>query len=310
MILANGLTKRFADLTAVDHVSFEVNSGKVLALLGPNGAGKTTTVRMLTSILTPTSGTAQVAGFDVVAQPEQVRAAVGVLTEHHGLYGRMNALEYLGFFAQVYKVPKAEADQRITALLQEFGLFEARSKRTGEYSKGMRQKLALVRTLLHRPPVLLLDEPTSAMDPESARMVRDAIHRLRSEERTILLCTHNLVEAEELADEIAIIRRGKIILKDTPRNVKEHLLGPVEFKAQFAQPLNGRKLEFPQGVTLLEAGKDWLRFQITNPEVDNPRLLRYLLDSQLDVITFSELERSLEQAYLQAVLQQNGEKKP
>lgn len=307
MILAQGLTKKFADLTAVDQVSFEVNPGKVLALLGPNGAGKTTTVRMLTSILTPTSGSALVAGFDVISQQEQVRASVGVLTEHHGLYGRMNALEYLGFFAQVYGIPKPTANQRIADLLREFGLFEVRLKRTGEYSKGMRQKLALVRTLLHHPPVLLLDEPTSAMDPESARMVRDAIHRLRSEDRTILLCTHNLAEAEELADEIAIIRRGKIILKDTPRNVKEYLLGPVEFQAQLAAPLDERRFEFPEGVTLLEMGENWLRFQIAKPETTNPRLLRYLLENQVEVVTFRELEHSLEQAYLQAVSQRNRE---
>jgi ABC-2 type transport system ATP-binding protein len=301
MILANGLTKRFADLTAVDNVSFEVGPGTVLALLGPNGAGKTTTVRMLTSILTPTSGTAQVAGFDVVRQPEQVRAAVGVLTEHHGLYGRMNALEYLQFFAQVYRVEQRASAARIESLLKEFGLYEERLKRTGEYSKGMRQKLALVRTLLHQPPVLLLDEPTSAMDPESARMVRDSIHNLRSQERTILLCTHNLVEAEELADQIAIIRRGKIIFFGSPRNIKHQLLGPVEYQAQLAGPLNGRQPELPEGITLVAAGGDWLRFRIVHPDTNNPRLLRQLLADQLEVVTFSELERSLEQAYLQAV---------
>ncbi len=307
MILAEGLTKKFADLTAVDHITFEVHPGTVLALLGPNGAGKTTTVRMLTSILTPTSGSAQVGGFNVATQPDQVRASVGVLTEHHGLYGRMNALEYLQFFAQVYRVDQISAAARIETLLKEFGLYEARLKRTGEFSKGMRQKLALVRTLLHQPPVLLLDEPTSAMDPESARMVRDSIHTLRSQERTILLCTHNLVEAEELADQIAIIRRGRIIFRGTPRAIKEQLLGPVEYLAVLARPLNGSLPNLPPEVELVSCGKDWLRFRVSRPDINNPALLRHLMAEKLDIITFSEIERSLEQAYLQAVSLPAGE---
>jgi ABC-2 type transport system ATP-binding protein len=134
------------------------------------------------------------------------------LTEHHGLYGRMNAVEYLDFYGQLYGVDRRSTQQRSDTLMEQFGLSSARKKRLGEYSKGMRQKLALVRAMLHNPPVLLLDEPTSAMDPESARVVRDAISTLRSTDRTIILCTHNLAEAEELADQVAIIRHGKILL--------------------------------------------------------------------------------------------------
>ncbi len=204
MIEAENLTKKFEDFTAVDQIQLNVPSGQVLALLGPNGAGKTTTVRMLTSILRPTAGWARVAGYDVVKQADKVRASVGVLTENHGLYVRMNAEEYLLFFAQLYGFEPKQAKLRFGQMLEKFGLGEARRKRLGEYSKGMRQKLALVRALLHDPPVLLLDEPTSAMDPESARTVRDEIQGLRTSERTIILCTHNLTEAEELADQIAI----------------------------------------------------------------------------------------------------------
>ncbi|MEN6410303.1 MAG: ABC transporter ATP-binding protein, partial [Anaerolineaceae bacterium] len=162
MIFADGLTKHFNDFVAVNEIHLSVAAGEVLALLGPNGAGKTTTVRMLTSILKPTRGKAQVAGYDVVHQAEQVRASVGVLTEHHGLYGRMNAVDYLRFFGDLYGIDPARCKRRIDALLGEFDLDLARKKRLSEYSKGMRQKLALVRALLHEPPVLLLDEPTSA----------------------------------------------------------------------------------------------------------------------------------------------------
>ncbi len=174
MITAEGLTKSFDDFLAVDRVSLEVLPGQVLVLLGQNGAGKTTTVRMLTSILRPSAGRASVAGFDVVKQADKVRASVGVLTEHHGLYGRMNAEEYLQFYGSLYGLDLKTVSRRMDELLGRFGLAPARKKRLGEYSKGMRQKLALVRAIIHDPPVLLLDEPTSAMDPESARMVRDS----------------------------------------------------------------------------------------------------------------------------------------
>jgi ABC-2 type transport system ATP-binding protein len=167
----------------------------------------------------------------------------------------------------------------------------------------MRQKLALVRALIHNPPVLLLDEPTSAMDPESARMVRDSIRNLRSAQRTILMCTHNLNEAEDLADQIAIIRRGKIILNDSPANLKRLLLGPDEYEAQLAGSLNGKVEDWPQGVVLTGQGENWLRFQVDDPQASNPLLLRRLLDLRLPVVSFHLVPRSLEDAYLQAVLQ-------
>ena len=186
MIEAEGLTKYFDTFLAVDNVSLHVEKGDILVLLGPNGAGKTTTVRMLTSILRPTQGWAKIAGFDVISQSSQVRASVGVLTEHHGLYGRMNADEYLEFFGRLYGLNLNQSRPRINQFLEQFGLTSARKKRLGEYSKGMRQKLALVRTLLHEPPVILLDEPTSAMDPESAYTVREAIKTLKDNDRTLI----------------------------------------------------------------------------------------------------------------------------
>ena len=178
MIEAYELTKFYDDFKAVDCVTLDIPSGTVLALLGPNGAGKTTTVRMLTSVLAPSSGWARVAGFDVVQHPEQVRAHVGVLTEQHGLYERMKAVEYLDFFGRVYHLSAQERISRSMDLMERFGLTFALAKPLGEYSKGMKQKLALVRAMLHNPPVLLLDEPTSAMDPQSAKLVRDAIMEL------------------------------------------------------------------------------------------------------------------------------------
>ncbi len=306
MILAENLTKHFADFVAVQGVSLNVLAGQVLALLGPNGAGKTTTVRMLTSVLRPTSGKASIAGYDIIEQPDRVRASVGVLTEHHGLYGRMNAEEYLTFYGRLYQMQTALIHDRIVSLLEQFGLAEARRKKLGEYSKGMRQKLALVRALLHDPPVLLLDEPTSAMDPESARVVRDAIRGLRSDRRAVILCTHNLAEAEQLADLIAIIRKGRILFNDAPERLKQLLLGPQEYEAVLGSSVNNDLKELPPGVTLKDRQENRLVFQVEQPEYTNPRLLRLLLDSGIQVISFSPLQRSLEDAYLRAVSLEGG----
>jgi ABC-2 type transport system ATP-binding protein len=307
MIRTEDLTKKFEDFTAVEGVNLEVQTGQVLVLLGPNGAGKTTTVRMLSSVLRPTRGHAWVAGFDVVTQAKQVRFAVGMLTEHHGLYKRMNAMDYLAFFGQIYQLERGVYESRIAELLEKFGLAPYRTKRLGEYSKGMRQKLALVRALLHDPPVLIFDEPTSAMDPESARMVRDSIRSLRSEHRTIILCTHNLTEAEELADRIAIMRRAHIVISDTIGNIKARYLGPAEYKIQLSGSVDGRIPEIPPGVQISAQGKDWVKFRINNPAYHNPLLLRSFLDKQLEVISFQELPLSLEQAYLMAIDQDTEE---
>jgi len=301
MIETNDLSKHFNDFIAVDGVSLTVKPGQILALLGQNGAGKTTTVRMLTALLNPTRGSAQVNGYDVVRQASSVRASVGVLTEQHGLYVRMTAREYLDFFGEVYRLDSAARDKRKKYLLDYFGLAEVSDKRVGEYSKGMRQKLALARALMHEPPVLLLDEPTSAMDPESARLVRDEIARLKSSQRTIVICTHNLAEAEALADIIAIIYRGKILLSGTLEELKQQILGPVEFEARMSHPWQLHGLRLPQGVTLSENDGSSLRFLVDRPEEANPELLRRLSDVQAPVVTLQEVPRSLEQVYLKAM---------
>jgi ABC-2 type transport system ATP-binding protein len=301
MIETKDLSKMFGDFVAVDGVSLKVKSGEVLALLGPNGAGKTTTVRMMTSVLRPTRGWAKIAGYDVVEYPEKVRASVGVLTEQHGLYGRMPGDEYLDFFAQIYGMDKEARYQQVDHLLQQFGLDEARHRRVAEYSKGMRQKLALARALIHNPLVLLLDEPTSAMDPQSARLVRNSIAELRSAERSIILCTHNLAEAEELADQIAIIRRGKIIAQGSPGSLKQMLLGPGEYEIHLASTLNGEVDTLISETEIISRGPNWFRYRTEQPDTFNPQLLRTLLDANLPIISLQEVPRSLEQVYLQAI---------
>jgi ABC-2 type transport system ATP-binding protein len=301
MIQCEDLTKHFDKFKAVEGVNLDVHPGEVLALLGQNGAGKTTTVRMLTSVFTPTRGWAKVANYDVVKHPDQVRASTGVLTEQHGLYGRMTGREYLDFFGQVYGLDAERRTRRINQLLEYFGLADAGNRRSGEYSKGMRQKLALARALIHEPPVLLLDEPTSAMDPESAQLVRHEIARLRSSQRTIIICTHNLVEAEMLADKIAIIYHGRILLNGTLQELRQRLLGPAEYEVKLSGGNMPESLQFPPGVSLIEVGEARFRYTVENPQEANPLILIQLIKANISVVAIQEVPRSLEMIYLKAM---------
>jgi len=301
MIETNDLSKQFNDFWAVDGVTLSVEPGQILALLGQNGAGKTTTVRMLNSLLHPTRGWARVAGYDVVRQGRQVRASVGVLTEQHGLYMRMTGLEYLDFFGEIYRLSAGARATRSKYLLEYFGLAEAAPRRIGEYSKGMRQKLALARALMHEPPVLLLDEPTSAMDPESARLVRDEIASLKSSRRTIVICTHNLAEAEALADVVAIIYRGRILMYGSLEELKQQTLGMAEYEAVLAEKWDPDGLELPRGVTLSHRSARSLRFHIEQPHSSNPLLMRALTSRHAPLVAFQEVPRSLEQVYLKVM---------
>lgn len=301
MIEAIDLTKDFDKFRAVDHVNFTVEAGSVLALLGPNGAGKTTTVRMLTSILPPTYGTARVAGFDVITHPVEVRRRVGVLTEQHGLYERMKGEEYLDFFGQVYHLPPDLRRKRALDLMERFGLGDALDKRLGEYSKGMKQKLALVRAMLHDPPVLLLDEPTSAMDPLSAKMVRDAILELRQDERTFLITTHNLTEAQQLADYIAIIRHGRIVAYGRFEELAQKFVGMPIMELRVKGALNGLADELKPMVKIVESGQSHIRYEAPDPQQINPNIVRKLTGMGIDIVTLSPVTRTLEDVYLQVV---------
>jgi ABC-2 type transport system ATP-binding protein len=301
MIEADGLTKYFDEFLAVENISLQVEPGTVVAMLGPNGAGKTTTVRMLTSILRPSSGSARVAGYDVVTQAAQVRASVGVLTEQHGLYERMTGMNYLDFFGKVYRLPKNLRRERAQMLMERFGLGMALDKRLGEYSKGMKQKLALVRAMLHDPPVLLLDEPTSAMDPQSAKQVRDSIRELRSDRRTVVITTHNLTEAFTLADRIAIIRQGRIIADGSFEELASQVVGPPVMRLQLANEVNGLADNLREVVEVAAVGGDWLDFVAPEPTKTNPMILRRVIEAGADVLTLSQQSRTLEDVYLKIV---------
>lgn len=301
MIKTERLTKRFDDFTAVNDLSIEIQSGQLLALLGPNGAGKTTTVRMLSAILKPTSGKAYVNGRDVVEEADLVRRDIGLLTEQPGLYTRSTGLEYLQFFGSFYGLDKLESGRRAIQLFQQFGMANDEHRRIGEYSKGMRQKVGLIRAMIHDPSVLLLDEPTSAMDPHSAKLVRDAIAQLRDNKRTIIVCTHNLAEAELLADIIAIIGRGRIIISGKPTDLKRQLLGKRRYELQLDKNVNGRLDGIYSLVEVESVERSTICYRTENPLLINPQLVRHLTSLGLGIVSVTELSASLEQVYLQVV---------
>jgi ABC-2 type transport system ATP-binding protein len=307
VIQTRDLGKDFGDFTAVRDVTLEVAAGEVLALLGPNGAGKTTTLRMLASILSPTRGSAAVGGYDVVHQAVEVRRCIGFLTEHHGLYTRMRAEEYLRFFGRIYGLEARESEERGSRLLRQLDMPDVRTLRLGAFSKGMRQKLALARALLHDPRVLLLDEPTSAMDPASARLVREAIGRLRAAERTIVVSTHNLAEAEALADRIAIVQAGRVVAIGSPSALKRTVLGVPEMQVTVAGSLDGAVRCLPAGLEDLRSGGSWIRYRTAHAEKDNPRVLQAMAEAGVQVVTLAEVPQTLEQVYLRVVGATGGE---
>jgi ABC-2 type transport system ATP-binding protein len=306
MINISFLTKIFDTVPAVDNISFTVGEGEILALLGPNGAGKTTTTRMLAGILAPTSGDAIVGGFDVRTQTEQVRGVVGVLTEYHGLYQRMQANEYLDFFGRLYGLSATERRQRAANLLEELELRVDSGRWLSEYSKGMRQRLSLVRALLHNPRVLLLDEPTSALDPQSARLVRNLLRRLRGEGRAILACTHNLSEAEELADRIAILRRGKLIGLGSVAELRARLLGDPVYELRYGTSRLKLEKEVARAADVVASGPGYVRYRVALPAKTNPIILQNALVRGARVTELCEVTPSLEHVYLRAVAEQGG----
>lgn len=295
MIRTQGLTRRFGKLVAVDGLDLEVDKGEVFGFLGPNGAGKTTTIRMLAALIAPSSGTARVAGYELGPGNQRIRAHVGVLTETPGLYPRLSAIDNLVFFAKLYGVsePRARAER----YLRLFELWDRRDDLAGTFSKGMRQKLAIARALLHEPQILFLDEPTAGLDPEAAKMVRDLIETLRTKERTIFLCTHNLDEADRLCDRIALFKT-RLIAVGRPQELKERLYGRRTV-IQLADPPAGIEgaLELPF-IRKIERVDNQLIISLSDPEAENPVLVKRLVELGAKVQFVNELKVSLEELYL------------
>ncbi len=215
-IEVQNLTRKYNGLCAVDGISFSVEPGEIFGFLGPNGAGKTTTIRMLTGQLLPTSGTAKVAGFDIVTQRQQLKPRIGVVFDNQNIYERMSARENLVFFARLYRVPRS----RVEEVLAQVELGERARDKVQKYSNGMKQRILIARALLHKPEVLFMDEPTRGLDPHIARDIRKIIMDLAKDGMTVFLTTHYMEEADQLSGKVAFLDQGRIVVMDTPTNLK------------------------------------------------------------------------------------------
>jgi ABC-2 type transport system ATP-binding protein len=297
------LTRKYGEATALNSLNLSIQQGTIFGFLGPNGAGKTTTLNLLIGLIPPTSGHARVLGFDSTREAHRVRERIGVLLEDHGLYEYLSAYDNLEFFGRVNKMSKPERARRIQELMEKVGLWDKRDQQPKEWSKGMKQKLAICRALLHQPKILFLDEPTAGLDPVSQRMVREEILALKASENvTIFLNTHNLDEAERVCDEIAIINKGKIIARGHPDEIKAEAMSDSQILVTaeaFPADVVAQLSALPY-VKAVEANGQ--RLQVTTDSPTRSVEINRLLVSQ--DVAVSELHRqqaSLEEIFMQLV---------
>lgn len=302
MIETEGLTRKFGDLTAVDNLTFRVNQGEVFGFLGPNGAGKTTTVRMLCCLISKTSGEAKVGGYDVGNEADslKIRRLIGLVPDNVGLYESLSAYENLDFYGKLYDCTEAQRRENIQRFLKMLGLWEKKDVAAGAFSKGMKQKLAIARSLIHDPQILFMDEPTANLDPEASKTVRDFILELKKEKKTIFLNTHNLDEAQRICDRIAILNT-KLRAIGTPEELEKSVHGrrtvvQVE-QANDAILAALRRL----AVANVTVDNNRLSIDVTNPETENPAIVEAIVQAGGRVQSVTVVGSTLEDAYLKLV---------
>lgn len=305
-MVLEGLTRKFGDLTAVDDLSLNVREGEVFGLLGPNGAGKTTTVRMLCCLIKPTSGRAYVSGHEVGRESLEIRRVSGLLPENPGLYGELTAYRNLDFYGRLYEVPDRRRAENIERFLKMLDLWDRRDDAIATFSKGMRQKIAIARALVHEPRVLFLDEPTAGLAPESARVVRNFILELKKQGRTIFLCTHNLHEAERICDRIGILNT-RLVAEGAPRELERRLwkrMTTVQL-ARLDRKLP-KLIEKVEGVERVEVDGDRLLISVDDPLKRNPEIVRLIVRSGGEILLVGEFRRGLEEVYMRLVRGENA----
>jgi ABC-2 type transport system ATP-binding protein len=308
-VVVEGLVKRFGDFTAVDQISLETWPGEIFGFLGPNGAGKSTTIRMLCGLLRPTAGRATVGGFDVARQAEAVRQNIGYMSQKFSLYNDLRAIENLRLFAGLYNVPSEVVSERIEWALAMAGLTGRESALTATLSGGWKQRLALGCAVLHRPPILFLDEPTSGVDPISRRQFWDLIHQMASEGVTVFVTTHYMDEAE-YCNRLALIYRGRIVALGTPTELKQRSM-KGELLLVEAEPL-GRALEVLQTApAVLDAAVFGNALHLVVPEAAAaiPALRRYLSEHNLSVTRLEPIRPTLEDVFVSLTTGHNGSRK-
>jgi len=295
------LCRSFDGVPAVEDLSFEIPEGNLFTLLGPNGAGKTTTVRLLLGLIAPDAGTARIADYELGQTNNALRSVCGLLTETPGFYDRMSAWENLIFFSQLYRIPQTIRDQRLEHHLRVMNLWERRDSLVGTFSKGMKQKLAIIRAIFHQPKVIFMDEPTAGLDPEASLMVREMIGRLKGEGRTIVVCTHNLDEAQRLADIVGIINR-RLLVCDTLANLQSAgLTNSIEI--ELGEPLSDQQraaIKLPFVKSIVGKNRSYV-IEVENPTINIPHLVRALIDNEAKVYAVRPKTWDLEAIYLQCV---------
>lgn len=307
IIEVENLTKKFGSFVAVNQLNFSIEEGEVFGLLGPNGAGKTTTVRMLAGLLSSSGGSAKVKGYVINSESLKVRETVGILTENPSLYEKLTAYENMDFFAQAYGLTEsAQKTQRIQEMLQFFGLWERRNDKVATFSKGMKQKLAIARALVHKPSIIFLDEPTSGLDPESSKEVRDLVAKLSHHEKsTILLCTHHLEDAEKLCSRVMIINKGTNVIVGTPDELRNKISGTptVEVTLESVSSKLVEATKQVSGVKHVTVDEESHELTVTVDDVQSctPKIVKNLVEVGGLILGVKVVRASLEEAYLKLI---------
>ncbi|MCC6300033.1 MAG: ATP-binding cassette domain-containing protein [Anaerolineales bacterium] len=299
MIQVSGLIKDYGARRALNNISFDANQGEIVGFLGPNGAGKTTTMRILTGYMPPTDGTVTVAGYDVVEESLEVRKRVGYLPETVPLYNEMTAFEYLKFMGELRHLPNVE--ERALESLESVNLETRANSYIGTYSKGMRQRIGLAQALLHRPEVLILDEPTIGLDPSQVVEIREVIREI-GKDRTVLFSTHILSEAQQICDRVLIINKGKIVAEDTPENLQARLVGAQRVILRVRGDADGldaavKKVKGTRNIETKEA--DSVEFEFASGQDVRPQVARAVIQGGYDLIEMRPIGMSLEEIFLE-----------
>jgi ABC-2 type transport system ATP-binding protein len=299
VLTASRLSRRFGDRLAVDDVSFTLEAGEIFALLGPNGAGKTTTLRMLAGLIAPSAGSVEIDGQPMGPQSApQLRARIGFLTEAPGLWDRLTVRQNLLVYARIYGLPSP--DRAVDESMERFEIRDRGNDRAAQLSKGLKQRVALARSLLHDPRIAMLDEPTSGLDPASAREVRDLVLGLRAQGRTILLCTHNLDEVDRVADRVAVLSR-RLIAMGTPASLRNKLFAP-RVRVTLTQPAERFVSALrTAGLTDVRVDGATLSVSIANTPVTTPDVVRRLVEAGADVESVVPEQPPLEDVYLKLI---------
>jgi len=302
VITINQLTRTFKETVAVDNLSLEVHAGEIFGFLGHNGAGKTTTVRLLNGVIEATSGDMRVLGLDPQVDGPTLRARTGVLTESPSLDERLTAWDNLSIYADLYGVPRASVNARVNELLEVFDLADRAQEKAGGYSKGMKQRLALARALLHKPELIFLDEATSGLDPISAHHVNELIERMaRQEGCTVFMCTHNLVEAQRLCDRVAILEHGRLVALGTPAELTRKYVRRLDVEIEVAEGQTEAALQILRGLPQLVLGEPYqpngALVVTVNKRESIPEVLASMVQNQVRVYRMAPQEANLEQVY-------------